>query len=80
MALSIASGEPRRCASEPTGQSRSLQLVLRLEAWLDRRKSRRALYGMTDYALKDIGLTEADLGSVDWEASWQALLEPTRLC
>jgi uncharacterized protein YjiS (DUF1127 family) len=32
---------------------------------------------MTDHALKDIGLTEADLGRADPEASWQALLLPT---
>ena len=79
MALSAAPGKLRQGASGPAGQSRSLQLLLRLEGWLDRRRSRRALYGMTDYSLKDIGLTEADLGSIDREASWQALLQPTRL-
>jgi uncharacterized protein YjiS (DUF1127 family) len=32
---------------------------------------------MTDHALKDIGLTKADLGRADPGSSWQALLLPT---
>ena len=77
MAFVTATGELSQAASASAGATRPLQLLLHLEAWLDRRRSRRALYGMTDHALKDIGLTEADLGRADPEASWQALLLPT---
>ena len=77
MAFVTATGELSQAASASAGATRPLQLLLRLEAWRDRRRSRRALYGMTDHALKDIGLTEADLGRADPEASWQALLLPT---
>ncbi len=77
MAFVTATGELSQAASASAGATRPLQLLLRLEAWLDRRRSRRALYGMTDHALKDIGLTEADLGRADPGSSWQALLLPT---
>ncbi len=76
MAFAAATGEFRHATPASAGSGRPLQLLLRLEAWLDRRRSRRALYGMTDHALKDIGLTEADLGRADPESSWQALLLP----
>jgi uncharacterized protein YjiS (DUF1127 family) len=77
MAFSAATGELRQAAPASAGSSRPFQLLLRLETWLDRRRSRRALYGMTDHALKDIGLTKADLGRADPGSSWQALLLPT---
>jgi uncharacterized protein YjiS (DUF1127 family) len=53
-----------------------LRLLLRLEAWLDARESRKALYRMDERALADIGLTQADLGRSDPAASWQQLLLP----
>ncbi len=53
-----------------------LRLLLRLEAWLDARESRKALYRMDERALADIGLTQADLGRSDPAASWQRLLLP----
>ena len=77
MAFSVATGELSQATPASVGSSRPLQLLLRLEAWLDRRRSRRALYGMTDHALKDIGLTKADLGRADPGSSLQALLLPT---
>jgi uncharacterized protein YjiS (DUF1127 family) len=52
-----------------------LEIVERVERWADRRASRRALYGMGDRALADIGLTEADLSSSDPACSWRSLLQ-----
>jgi uncharacterized protein YjiS (DUF1127 family) len=51
-----------------------LPLLLRLEAWLDRRASRNALYSLDERALHDIGLTSADMGGVDRTATWQNCL------
>ncbi|RJT35062.1 DUF1127 domain-containing protein [Mesorhizobium waimense] len=39
----------------------------RLEAWLERRRSRRMLMDLTDSRLKDIGLSRADIVSPGWE-------------
>ena len=58
----------------PRESGRLLRLVLRVEAWLDARASRRALYRMDGRALADIGLTEADLGRADPTVSWHTLL------
>jgi len=44
---------------------RGLKLLLALEAWLDARASRRALYRMDDHALADIGLSRADVEGVN---------------
>ena len=54
-----------------------LRLLLRFEAWLDARGSRKALYRLDERALADIGLTRADLGRSDPAASWQKLLLPS---
>jgi uncharacterized protein YjiS (DUF1127 family) len=51
-----------------------LPLLLKLEAWLDRRASRRALYRMDDHALADIGLSRADVEHVNHQTSWQGEL------
>jgi uncharacterized protein YjiS (DUF1127 family) len=51
--------------------------LLLVEAWLDARESRRALYELDERALADIGLTQADLGRADPAASWQSLLLPS---
>jgi uncharacterized protein YjiS (DUF1127 family) len=53
-----------------------LRLLLRLEAWLDARASRRVLYLMDERALADIGLTRFDLDREDPASSWQSLLPP----
>ena len=58
----------------PRRTSRLLPLLLRFEAWLDRRASRRTLYRMDDRALSDIGLSRADVERADNEVSWQSLL------
>jgi uncharacterized protein YjiS (DUF1127 family) len=54
-------------------------LVLRIEAWFDRRATRRALYRLDDRALADIGLTRADLGRPDPSTSWHSLITPSEL-
>ena len=63
----------------PTARERKsalLQLVLRYEAWLDRRRTSRALYQMDDAALADIGLSRADVEGLN-DASWQDYLPPS---
>jgi uncharacterized protein YjiS (DUF1127 family) len=50
-------------------KSTVLQLVLAYEAWLDRRRTSRILYGMDDRTLADIGLSRADVEAQN-EASW----------
>ena len=53
-----------------------LPLLLKVEAWLDRRASRRALYRLDDRALADIGLSRADVDGIydDPSLSPQSLL------
>jgi uncharacterized protein YjiS (DUF1127 family) len=47
-----------------------LQLLLRYEAWLDRRRTSKALYRMDDHELADIGLSRADVEGLN-APSWQ---------
>jgi uncharacterized protein YjiS (DUF1127 family) len=54
-----------------------LSLLLRLEAWLDARAGRNALYSMDERALHDIGLTSADVDGFDRTQTWQDCLGPT---
>jgi uncharacterized protein YjiS (DUF1127 family) len=53
---------------------RFLPLLLRVEAWLDRRASRNALYGLDERGLHDIGLTSADVDDFDRTGTWQGQL------
>ena len=53
-----------------------LELLLRFEAWLDRRKTSRILYRLDDHALADIGLSRADVEGLN-TASWQNHLPST---
>lgn len=48
-------------------------LIDRVEDWAERRASRHTLYGMSEVALHDIGLTGADLSRGDYNASWTAI-------
>jgi uncharacterized protein YjiS (DUF1127 family) len=52
-----------------------LDLVLRYEAWLDRRRTSKILYELDDHALADLGLSRADVEGLN-EASWQDHLPP----
>jgi uncharacterized protein YjiS (DUF1127 family) len=60
----------------PRQSGQWLRFLLRLEAWLDARASRRTLYRLDERALADIGLTRSDLGRDDPTSSWQSLLSP----
>jgi uncharacterized protein YjiS (DUF1127 family) len=64
MSRSHSDGAPTvslRQGRRATGFSTAvIAAVERLEAMLVRRRSRRALLGLTDYQLKDIGLTRSD--------------------
>jgi uncharacterized protein YjiS (DUF1127 family) len=63
--------------AKPPVSGAILRFLLRVEAWLDARASRRALYRMDERALADIGLTNADVGRDDPAACWQGLLLPS---
>ncbi len=52
-----------------------MDLLLRYEAWLDRRRTSKILYELDDHALADIGLSRADVEGLN-EASWQDHLPP----
>ena len=54
------------------------RVIDRIENWAERRASRRALYGMSDIALADIGLTQADLSRPDPTCSWKSLVWPVQ--
>lgn len=47
-----------------------LQILLRFETWLDRRRTSKALYTLDDRELADIGLSRADVEGLN-VASWQ---------
>ena len=53
-----------------------MDLLLRYEAWLDRRRTSKILYELDDHALHDIGLSRADVEGLN-EASWQDHLPST---
>jgi uncharacterized protein YjiS (DUF1127 family) len=43
----------------------ALQFLIRFEAWLDRRATRKALYQLDDHMLADIGLSRADVERIN---------------
>ncbi|MBQ0823643.1 DUF1127 domain-containing protein [Microvirga terrae] len=47
-----------------------LQLLLKVEAWLDARRNSRVLYRMDDRELADIGLSRADVEGLNVDR-WQ---------
>ena len=53
-----------------------MDLLLRVEAWLERRRTSRILYELDDHALADIGLSRADVEGLNG-ASWQDHLPPS---
>jgi uncharacterized protein YjiS (DUF1127 family) len=60
--------------THPRKEGRFLDRLIRLEDWLDARRSRQVLYRLDSRGLADIGLTEADLGRADPAAAWHDLL------
>ena len=53
-----------------------MDLLLRYEAWFERRRTSRILYELDDHALHDIGLSRAVVEGLH-EASWQDHLPPS---
>jgi uncharacterized protein YjiS (DUF1127 family) len=74
MAFGITIANLRHSAATPIGSGRLMRLLLRVEAWLDARATRRILHQLDDRALADIGLTRDDLERSDPATSWQGLL------
>jgi uncharacterized protein YjiS (DUF1127 family) len=78
MGLAVATEDLCHFTARPAPGGWFLRHLLLVEAWLDARESRRALYRLDDRALADIGLTQADLGSTDAAASWHSLLASSK--
>ena len=76
MAIGYASANLGLHAARHEHRTIVLELLLRFESWLDRRKSSKELYGMDDRTLADIGLSRADVESLN-AASWQDHLPST---
>jgi uncharacterized protein YjiS (DUF1127 family) len=53
-----------------------LEMLLRFESWLDRRRTSKELYRMDDHELADIGLSRADVEGLN-VSSWQDHLPST---
>ena len=70
MAIGYASANLGLHAARRERRNTVLELLLRFETWLDRRKTSKELYGMDDRALADIGLSRADVDGLN-AASWQ---------
>ena len=76
MAIGYASANLGLHTARRERRNTVLELLLRFEAWLDRRKTSKELYGMDDRALADIGLSRADVDGLN-AASWQDHLPTT---
>lgn len=70
MAIGFAATNLGLHAARRERKSVLLELLLRYEAWLDRRRSSKVLYRMDDRELADIGLSRADVEGLS-TASWQ---------
>jgi uncharacterized protein YjiS (DUF1127 family) len=60
---------------DSTHRNTFMDLLLRCEAWLDRRRTSKILYQLDDLTLADIGLSRADVEGLN-EASWPDHLPP----
>jgi uncharacterized protein YjiS (DUF1127 family) len=76
MATGIATANLVSNLCAPVSPSREggqfLRLLLKVEAWLDRRASGRALNRLDDRALSDIGLSRADVERFEASLSIQS--------
>jgi len=70
MAIGYAAGNLGLTSARRERKNLLLQLLLRVESWLDARRSAKALYRLDDRELADIGLSRADLEGLN-AASWQ---------
>ena len=76
MAIGYAAGNLGLHMARRERESTLLKLLLRYEAWLDARRSAKALYRMDDRELADIGLSRAEVEVLN-VASWQDHLPTT---
>jgi uncharacterized protein YjiS (DUF1127 family) len=76
MAIAHATANLGFHATRREHRNTMLNLLLRYEAWLDRRRTSKVLYELDDHALADIGLSRADVEGLN-EASWQDHLPPS---
>jgi len=60
MSLAITVAELRHLASPAATRALLVRQLLRVDAWLDARASRRALYGVDARTLADLGLSHPD--------------------
>jgi uncharacterized protein YjiS (DUF1127 family) len=60
MAATLSVENLASCPAQTPGRIEWLQRLLAVEAWLDDRASRRAVYGLDTRALADLGLSQAD--------------------
>ena len=76
MAIGYASANLGLHTARRERRNNVLELLLRFESWLDRRKSSKELLTLDDRALADIGLSRADVEGLN-VASWQDHLPTT---
>jgi uncharacterized protein YjiS (DUF1127 family) len=69
MAVGYASANLGFHSSRRERRATGLELLLRFESWLDRRRTSKTLYELDDHALADIGLSRADVEGLN-AASW----------
>ncbi|SCY46210.1 DUF1127 domain-containing protein [Microvirga guangxiensis] len=55
-------------AAKPEKKNTFMDHLLKVEAWLDRRRTSRILYTLTDRDLADLGLSHADVDGLNEEA------------
>lgn len=77
MALGHAPANLLYCTAKPESRTGWLQLLLRFEAWLERRRTARILYQLDDRALADIGLSRADVEGLNDAKDWRDYLPPS---
>ena len=60
--MAIGKSESIRLFSSQSSKSRSfaIRLTALLESWVERRRQRLTLQALSDYALKDIGLSRSE--------------------
>ena len=59
-------------AAPPAPRRQLLAALEILERWAERRQERRALLGLSDHSLKDIGLSAADAWQEGHKSFWQS--------
>ena len=73
MSTAVATVDLCHLTSKPRMSGWLMSHLLQVEAWLDARESRQALYRMDERALADIGLTPADVLRPDPVTAWHAM-------